>query len=132
MLSQAALEIYIQSGMFARRKDKIRDAYSQRLLKLHDSLTVYSQDTYSVAPPLQSGVHTHIELPAAIQLPLLLERLRKKQVLLHNLSSNYLPGFIPQLLLSLSITRVPEERIDAGVRLIANEIKHMLKQGKRN
>lgn len=132
MLSQAALEIYIQSGMFARRKDKIRDAYSQRLLQLHNSLVVYSDDNYSVAPPLPSGVHTHIKLPAAIQIPLLLERLRKKQVMIQNLSSSYLPGSDPQPLFSLSITRVSDERIDTGVRLIADEIKHMLKQGKRN
>ena len=38
MLSQAALEIYIQSGMFERRKRKIRDSYSRRLMHLNKSL----------------------------------------------------------------------------------------------
>ncbi|UJF35679.1 PLP-dependent aminotransferase family protein [Paenibacillus hexagrammi] len=38
MLSQAALEIYIQSGMFERRKQRIHDTYHRRLQVLNRSL----------------------------------------------------------------------------------------------
>ncbi|OCT13018.1 GntR family transcriptional regulator [Paenibacillus pectinilyticus] len=130
MLSQAALEIYIQSGMFERRQRKIRDAYSERLVHLHNSLTANSNGSFTVSTPLLSGVHTHIELPAHMPIPLLLERLRKKQVLIQNLAPYYLPGFDQMALLSLSITRVADERIDAGVQIIAHEIKHMIGQMK--
>lgn len=128
MLSQAALEIYIQSGMFERRKNKIRDAYSRRVQKLHESLVANNEDSYALASPLQSGVHTHIVLPAHLPIPLLLERLRKKQVIIQNLDSYYLPSFDRLPLMNLSITRVSEERINTGVRIIADEIKHILRQ----
>jgi DNA-binding transcriptional MocR family regulator len=128
MLSQAALEIYIQSGMFERRKHAIRDAYSRRLQLLHESLHANNEDSYTVASPNQSGVHTHIMLPPHLPIPLLLERLRKKQVLIQNLTPNYLPSFEPLPLMNLSITRVSEESINKGVNLIANEIKHLSKQ----
>lgn len=131
MLSQAALEIYIQSGMFERRKHAIRDAYSRRLEQLHESLHAYKEDSYTVASPRQSGVHTHITLPPHLPIPLLLERMRKKQVLIQNLTPHYLPSFEPLPLMNLSITRVSEDRIDRGVRIIADEIKHMVKQGWR-
>jgi DNA-binding transcriptional MocR family regulator len=131
MLSQAALEIYIQSGMFERRKHAIRDAYSRRLQQLHESLHAYKEDNYTVANPCQSGVYTHITLPSHLPIPLLLDRLRKRQVLIQNLTPNYLPSFEPLPLMNLSITRVSEERIDRGVRIIADEIKHMVKQGRR-
>ncbi len=131
MLSQAALEIYIQSGMFERRKHAIRDAYSRRLEQLHKSLHAYNEDNYAVAFPRQSGVHTHIVLPAHLPIPLLLERLRKKKVIIQNLTPNYLSSFEPLPLMNLSITRVSEDRIDTGVRIIANEIKHMEQQGRR-
>ncbi|KRE92091.1 GntR family transcriptional regulator [Paenibacillus sp. Soil766] len=131
MLSQAALEIYIQSGMFERRKHAIRDAYSKRLLQLHESLHAYKEDSYLVASPGQSGVYTHIVLPPHLSIPLLLERLHKKQVWIQNLTLNYLPSFDPLPVMNLSITRVSEEHIDRGIRIIANEIKHMIKQGRR-
>ncbi|MCY9694688.1 aminotransferase-like domain-containing protein [Paenibacillus alginolyticus] len=126
MLSQAALEIYIQSGMFERRKRKIRDSYSRRLMHLNKSLLANSDTAYLSPSEVTSGVYTHIIVPAHLHIPTLLDRLRKKRVTLQNLEDYYLPAFGAEHLLSLSVTQVSEERIEAGVRLIADEIKRML------
>jgi DNA-binding transcriptional MocR family regulator len=126
MLSQAALEIYIQSGMFERRKRKIRDSYSRRLMQLNKSLLANSDTAYLSPSEVISGVYTHIIIPAHLHIPTLLDRLRKKRVTLQNLEHYYLPAFGTEHLLSLSVTQVSEERIEAGVRLIADEIKRML------
>ncbi|NRF93316.1 PLP-dependent aminotransferase family protein [Paenibacillus frigoriresistens] len=127
MLSQAALEIFIQSGMFERRKRKIRDSYSRRLTHLNKSLLANSDSAYLVPSEMSSGVYTHIIVPAHLHIPTLLDRLRKKRVTLQNLEDYYLPAFGAEHLLSLSVTQVSEERIEAGVRLIADEIKRMLR-----
>lgn len=126
MLSQAALEIYIQSGMFERRKRKIRDSYSRRLMHLNKSLLANSDTAYRTPTEVISGVYTHIIVPAHLHIPTLLDRLRKKRVILQDLEPYYLPSFDSEHLLSLSVTQVSEERIEAGVRLIADEIKRML------
>lgn len=126
MLSQAALEIYIQSGMFERRKRKIRDSYSRRLMHLNKSLLANSDTAYLSPSEVISGVYTHINVPAQLHIPTLLDRLRKKRVIVQDLQPYYLPAFNPEHLLSLSVTQVSEERIEAGVRLIADEIKRML------
>ncbi|MCY9665886.1 PLP-dependent aminotransferase family protein [Paenibacillus alginolyticus] len=126
MLSQAALEIYIQSGMFERRKRKIRDSYSRRLMHLNKSLLANSDTVYLSPSEVTSGVYTHIIVPAQLHIPTLLDRLRKKRVILQDLQPYYLSAFGAEHLLSLSVTQVSEERIEAGVRLIADEIKRML------
>ena len=38
MISQAALEIYIKSGMFDRHKNKIKSSYNNRSKKLAETL----------------------------------------------------------------------------------------------
>ena len=126
MLSQAALEIYIQSGMFERRKRKIRDSYSRRLMHLNKSLLANSDSAYLSFTEVISGVYTHVIVPDHLHIPTLLDRLRKKRVILQDLEPYYLPAFKPDHLLSLSVTQLSEERIETGVRLIADEIKRML------
>ncbi|MCC3376580.1 PLP-dependent aminotransferase family protein [Cohnella sp. REN36] len=127
MLSQAALEIYIQSGMFARRKHQIRATYSRRLNWLNRAL-----DAANNVPDVQhfraySGVHTHLTLPARLRLPTLLDRLRKRQIQLDPPEIHYLKGFEPKPLLRLSVSRVDEMQIQSGVSAIFDEIRRLLR-----
>ena len=71
-------------------------------------------------------MYTHVIVPDHLHIPTLLDRLRKKRVILQDLEPYYLPVFKPDHLLSLSVTQLSEERIETGVRLIADEIKRML------
>ncbi|MCD9025354.1 PLP-dependent aminotransferase family protein [Cohnella silvisoli] len=126
MLSQAALEIYIQSGMFERRKQKITDSYHSRLLRLNRALDAFN-DTEDIHPArVPSGLHTHIALPEQLHIPTLLTRLNKKRIILKEIEPSYLPSFEKrQPMLKLSITRVNEEQIDEGISAIFTEIKKM-------
>ncbi|ANE45573.1 GntR family transcriptional regulator [Paenibacillus swuensis] len=126
-LSQAALEVYIQSGMFERRKQAIKTSYSLRMLLLNQTLLDLSDDTYSFNSSLTSGVYNHIKLSDDLNIQTLLRRLHKKHVLLQDLSPYYLPGVAQPPIISLSVTQMAEERIEAGVSLIVEEIKKMMR-----
>ena len=45
MISQAALEIYIKSGMFERHKNKIKSSYNNRSKKLAEALERMQSET---------------------------------------------------------------------------------------
>jgi DNA-binding transcriptional MocR family regulator len=125
MLSQAALEIYIQSGMFARRKRKISASYRSRLQRLNRALEAYN-DTPDVRHlPVEAGLHTHLELPESLRMQTLIDRLARRKINLRGSDSSFLPSFPKRSFLQLSVTRVDEASIDAGVAAIFSEIRRM-------
>ncbi|MBB6671604.1 aminotransferase-like domain-containing protein [Cohnella nanjingensis] len=128
MLSQAALEIYIQSGMFARRRHQIRDTYSRRLARLNRALDAANDLPDVRHIRVSSGVHTHLSLPDGLRLPTLVDRLRKKQIQLEAPASYFLTDFKAMPLLKLGVSRVEEAQIDAGVSAIFAEIRRMTKR----
>ncbi|QMV44815.1 aminotransferase-like domain-containing protein [Cohnella cholangitidis] len=125
ILSQAALEIYIQSGMFERRRHKIVSTYRDRMLLLNRALNVFN-DTESVHhAPDCTGVHTHIVLPERLHIPTLLKRLNQKKIILKNIDHSFIATFDKLPILKLSITRVEEDQIEEGIRILFEEIKRM-------
>lgn len=127
MLSQAALEIYIQSGMFARRKRKISDTYRHRMLRLVRALDACNgtQDVRHLR--LEAGMHTHIELPPTLRSKTLIDRLAKKKIELRDADACFLPSFPKRPLLQLSISQIADDRIDEGVAALFAEIARMRK-----
>ncbi|PYI55694.1 PLP-dependent aminotransferase family protein [Paenibacillus flagellatus] len=124
MLSQAALEIYIRSGMFERRKQAILASYRERLARLNEALDACN-DTKDVRHArVRAGVHTHIELPGRVHLPTLFDRLyRQKRIVLKGIDAGYLASFEKRPIVKLSITQVAEDRIADGVAAIFDEIR---------
>lgn len=51
MISQAALEIYIKSGMFERHRNKVRLSYLGRANLLYDALEKYSTYVFIAQHP---------------------------------------------------------------------------------
>ncbi|BBI34150.1 aminotransferase-like domain-containing protein [Cohnella abietis] len=126
MLSQAALEIYIQNGMFERRKQKIKTSYHNRMQKLNRALDAYNDTEDIHHARLTLGVHTHLVLPDRMHVPTLLNKLSKKRVVVKEIEPSYLPLFEQQQsLLKLSITKVSEDDIDEGISILFSEIKKM-------
>ncbi|MDQ0091428.1 DNA-binding transcriptional MocR family regulator [Paenibacillus anaericanus] len=124
MLSQAALEIYIQSGMFERRKQKIKTTYYNRMQKLIHALDTFNDTDDIHHAQISSGVHTHIVLPEQLYVPSLINRLSKKGIILKEIEPSYLPSFAhKQSMLKLSITKVVEDQIEEGIRTLFAEIK---------
>lgn len=125
MLSQAALEIYIQSGMFERRKRTISASYRSRLQRLNRALDVANDTTDVRHLRVETGLHTHLELPDSIRLQTLVDRLAKRKIAIKGADACFLPSFPKRSLLQLSVTRVAEDRIDDAVAAIFAEIRRM-------
>ncbi|MFC3798833.1 PLP-dependent aminotransferase family protein [Cohnella sp. GCM10012308] len=125
MLSQAALEIYIQSGMFERRKRKISDSYRNRMLRLVRALDACN-DTQDVRHlRLEAGMHTHIALPPTLRTKTLIDRLAKRKIELRDADASFLPSFPKRPLLQLSIAQIADDRIDEGAAALFAEIARM-------
>ncbi|GGH10396.1 aminotransferase-like domain-containing protein [Paenibacillus segetis] len=126
MLSQAALEIYIQNGMFERRKQKIKTTYHNRMLKLNHALDTFNDTEDIHHARIRSGVHTHLLLPETLHVPTLLKRLSKQRIILKEIEPSYLPSFEKQQsMLKLSITKVAMDQIEEGISTLFTEINKM-------
>lgn len=125
MLSQAALEIYIQSGMFDRRRRAISDAYRSRMQRLVRAMDACNDtpDVRHMRP--ESGMHTHLALPARLRPGTLVDRLAKRRIETRDADACFLRGFAKRPMLQLSIAQIGEERIDEGVAAIFAEIGRM-------
>lgn len=126
-LSQAALEIYIKNRMFERHKHKISELYTERMKTLNEALAYYN-DVDEVEPVMvQSGVYMHLKLPRRIPIETLIRKLAARNVIAVPSEGFYLRE-APERdkFLRLSISRVPSEQMDIGVRAIIEEIKQSL------
>ncbi|QGQ96065.1 PLP-dependent aminotransferase family protein [Paenibacillus psychroresistens] len=123
MVSQAALEIYIQNGLFSRRKHKIANTYHNRLLRLNAALDQYNNSAYVWHARVSSGVHTHLRLRESAAIPDLLNRLSKQKIILKTSNDGFLTGFTKQPIIKLSVTRTEEALIEEGIQTIFAEIR---------
>lgn len=126
MLSQAALEIYLRSGMFERHREKIRDRYAKRSQLLDAALTREAQRSggaFAYSSPKWPFVHTHIMLDPAISVPRVIARLEKESILVGAMDINYLTEY-PRTghMLKLNVTTVKDADIDYGIERIAHSI----------
>lgn len=125
MLSQAALEIYIQSGMFERRKRKISDTYRSRMQRLSRALDDFNDTRDTRHLRLDAGMHTHLELPASIRQQTLIDRLAKRKIEVRGSDGCFLPSFAKRSILQLSVSQLEEDRIEEGVAALFAEIRGM-------
>ncbi|OWA34953.1 GntR family transcriptional regulator [Saccharibacillus sp. O16] len=125
MLSQAALELYLKSGMFDRHREKIRDCYLRRSNRLADALQI-AQAAYPEAfdsrPPAPGGIHTHLLPMANTSLPAVIERLRRRGIQVENAKSHYLSHFRAEAMLKLNVSGVREDEISTGVAAVTEEL----------
>lgn len=128
MLSQAALEIYIKSGMFQRHKQKIKDSYSLRSKCLASTLEkqyeAYS-DVFKYETIKNPSIHTYITFNEKINRERLISRLKKKSIMVATEQGHYLSSFPREKMLKLNATNVKEEHIEKGISQIIQELKDM-------
>lgn len=129
MLSQAALEIYIKSGMFERHKEKIKASYLLRakcLTSLLEKKIDSSNHIYKYSPLKNICVHTYIELDKKISCEKLINRLKKKSIIVDTADSSYLNSFpIKKSILKINVSNVAEDYIDEGINEIIQEIEYL-------
>lgn len=129
MLSQAALEIYIKSGMFERHKEKIKASYLLRaksLTSLLEKKIDSCNHIYKYSPLKNICVHTYIELDKKISCEKLINRLKKKSIIVDTADSSYLNSFpIKKSILKINVSNVAEDYIDEGINEIIQEIEYL-------
>ncbi|TWH47303.1 PLP-dependent aminotransferase family protein [Sporomusa sp. KB1] len=127
MISQAALEIDIKSGMFEQHKRKIRSRYLSRAKLLYESLEKYSNENLDIEKikiPSSLCMHAHIVLHKNINSNQLLRNLKKQGVLIELAKANYLETFQQINILKLNVSSVDESKIEEGVKRIVKEINN--------
>ncbi|PFB31976.1 GntR family transcriptional regulator [Bacillus cereus] len=128
MISQAALEIYIKSGMFERHKNKIKSSYHDRSKKLAETLEkVHNEDPSLFTYNSQNtfGIHTCLEMYKNIVTETLIKKLSDIQISIDSMDNNYLKVFPKERLLKLNVSNVKEDRIEEGIRKVIEEIKQV-------
>ncbi|WP_411169091.1 PLP-dependent aminotransferase family protein [Clostridium sp. MB05] len=128
MLSQAALEIYIKSGMFERHKQKIKTSYSLRSTCLNSTLEhqyKYYSDIFKYHSNENQCIHTYITFNDKVNREHLLSNLKKKSIIVATEQGHYLDTFQKEKILKLNVTNVREDLIENAVIDIIQEIKNM-------
>lgn len=125
VLTQGALEIYLRSGMYKAHIGRMRTIYSRKAAILQKAYQEYlpSAAVYSGSP---SGFYSTIRLPAPLKSRTFIEHMKKRNVLLGDARTMFLPGLEQDSYVRLSVSQTEEEFIPAGVRKIADGIRELL------
>ncbi len=121
MISQGALEIYIQSGMFDHHRNKIQTPYLSRAQALNDAVGVMGAtlpDLVRLAGPT-GCMHTHIELDRRVNVDRLIEGAERRGVVVETANINYLADFPRRKIVKLNVSMVEAERIGEGIGRLA-------------
>ncbi|AMQ71577.1 MULTISPECIES: aminotransferase-like domain-containing protein [Bacillus amyloliquefaciens group] len=115
MISQAALEVYIKSGMFKRHKEKIRASYRTRSELLQNALQEYGG--FSVK---QTSIHTHLVLEKSLSASRVVQRLKAQGVLVEPIESHYLSDFPKENIIKLNVSNVKTGDITRGIKMLTD------------
>ncbi len=118
MLSQAALEIYLKSGMFERHRQKIRQSYQLRSKLLTEALLAHAARAdalFAFRPLPYPGIHTHLVLDPRVDASRLIQLAKKRSILLEAADRHYLPLFPRENILKLNVSNAKAESVEKGI-----------------
>lgn len=124
LISQGALEIYMNSGMFDLHVTKIRDLYSKKLQCLKGLSESNCSSSIRWYIPSNSGFYAGIKIMNASTAKAVIDSLLKMKVLLSDIEPNYLKEFYSDKILRVSIARADMNLIKMGIPLIVKEIEN--------
>ncbi|OAB42606.1 PLP-dependent aminotransferase family protein [Paenibacillus antarcticus] len=124
-LSQAALEIYMKSGMFERHRERIKASYNKKIKQLNEALTMNSDHELFAAAPRNRCVHTVMPIPRKLPFETLRHALMKRNIIVDSTENYYLAGGYTEKTLRLNVSNVPHTSIDTGIRIIRQEIDRL-------
>lgn len=124
MISQAALEIYLKSGMFEKHKNKIQHSYLERSSQLFSAINKYIPNNYGVSQSNLISMHTHITLPRHVNVNLVIQKLSQKNVLIESTDRNYINNAASDKILKINVSNVDKMKIDEGIKLVMNEVNN--------
>lgn len=120
MVSQAALALYLKSGMFAHYQEKVSKAYIGRAKVLQEALENHLPEIKKAA---ELVMHTSLKVPPNINLGSLIEDCRKNNVFIEAVNGNYLEGSYVDRILKLNVSNLHVDWIDGGIQLIAEQLR---------
>jgi DNA-binding transcriptional MocR family regulator len=123
-LSQAALEVYINNGMYERHKLKIAEQYAARIRILNEEVQRQNRTGLLRVPDVRFGVFVPFKMPRTINLESLVKRLEAKDILVVSGKQFYLSDYRErEKFLRISVSRARPDQIEQGVRDIMEEVR---------
>ncbi|MGE7837351.1 PLP-dependent aminotransferase family protein [Viridibacillus arvi] len=122
MISQAALELYLKSGMFERYRAKVHGNYHKR-----GKILQHSIKTHLPMYPASSEIsmHSHIVFPKNVDLNRIIHHLSHKQILFNPIEHNYLADFYRERILKINVSTIDDEKIEDGIKEIAYTLNNL-------
>ncbi|WP_245902265.1 PLP-dependent aminotransferase family protein [Gracilibacillus dipsosauri] len=125
VITQGALEIYLQSGMYQAHIEKLRQQYKHKGILLRDAYEKYLPKEASFTSG-DSGFYSTIELPKRIKGKQLVDYLFHKYVLVQDAATMYLPTYRQENRIRLSVSQVNDKNIPIGIEKISQAIQELL------
>ncbi|MBR0580352.1 aminotransferase-like domain-containing protein [Bacillus altitudinis] len=123
MLSQAALEIYLKSGMFERHRERMQATYRARSKQLVACLK-NDQGAYALGEE-EPATHTHVRVDRSIPMNQLIQQLKKASVMVEPIDRHFISTYQKEPILQLNIWHVKEEEIARGVDLLKSSLQQI-------
>jgi DNA-binding transcriptional MocR family regulator len=127
LLTQGALEVYLESGMFASHIGRMREIYRRKAVLLQEAyrkhLPPEAQYTGSY-----SGFYSTIKLPPPLRAQAMADHLLQRGVRIDPAQRMYLQEFRQEDVIRLSVSQVDEKLIEPGIRAIGDGIRELLLQ----
>lgn len=125
VLTQGALEIYLQSGMFRAHIQGLRKKYKEKGIILKKAFLEYLPAEVSFTGA-ESGFYSTIELPSKIKAKYLVHHLKKKNVHVQDATEMYFAAYRKENLIRLSVSQVDDRKIRLGIQKIGEGIRELL------
>lgn len=125
--TQGALEIFLKTGMFDRHIKKVRALYRERMAALREACRIH------LPPPIRYEIHEQgifgtVWLPEGTDATVLAARLGRLGLSVVGGARMRLPDSAGPQLLRLSVIRADTGQIEHGIRILAGELRHVMKQ----
>ncbi|WP_028562897.1 PLP-dependent aminotransferase family protein [Paenibacillus pinihumi] len=127
-MSQAALEIYIKSGMFARHRTRVISSYAEKARTLDialKQLAVLHPELVAYSTPAQPMIHNHFVLKKRALTDKLISALKQKSILIGSINSHYLHGFEQQPIVKLNVSQLAAGQIQTGMEQLSAVLARM-------
>ncbi|MEH7611699.1 PLP-dependent aminotransferase family protein [Gottfriedia acidiceleris] len=121
MISQAAIELYLKSGMFEHYQKQVRDKYLARAQILQTSFKTHLIN-FKYATDLV--MHSHIVLPKQVNMTTLINQLNEHNIQVKSIKQNYLDNFFQEKILKINVSNCEPTDIEKGIRQIANSLNN--------
>ncbi|MHC1683147.1 MAG: PLP-dependent aminotransferase family protein [Clostridiaceae bacterium] len=122
ILSQGALEIYLESGMFDNHRKKISKLYSDRMKCLNDTLSQINSPKIRYSTP-SSGYFSCLYVEGNVNYNKIVNELQNNNIHLINTSRCFLREYKNHNYFRISISKVNEEQIRKGIPIVVKTIE---------